>query len=148
MTCRWAWNADSGDTGGLVEADWETLIWPKIDFLTQLGLEPWYLALQDALEPAILQGLNGTLFDGVSANPPRPAFYIPGWASQTPASACRWCPGLLCTHVVADHCRWEQCHTLLWLGLLRCHRLTGLQGQSNFILPQPTNAKTSSLCLC
>eukprot|EP00891_Asterochloris_glomerata_P009180 jgi/Astpho2/9180/fgenesh1_pg.00137_%23_8_t len=77
----WAWNADSGDTGGLVENDWESIIWPKIDYLTQLGLEPWYLALQDALEPAILQGLNGTLVDDVSADPPRPAFYIP----ETPA---------------------------------------------------------------
>ncbi len=87
LPCRWAWNADSGDTGGLVENDWESIIWPKIDYLTQLGLEPWYLALQDALEPAILQGLNGTLVDDVSAEPPRPAFYIPGRA-PAPTSIC------------------------------------------------------------
>ena len=67
-----------------MEDDWVSIIWPKIDYLTQLGLEPWYLALQDALEPAILQGLNSTLFDDVSANPPRPAFYIPGGAPHTP----------------------------------------------------------------
>ena len=77
-----------------MEDDWESIIWPKIDYLTQLGLEPWYLALQDALEPAILQGLNGTLFDDIAANPPRPAFYIPGWAhthQHLPASGVLSC---------------------------------------------------------
>ena len=95
-----------------MEADWESIIWPKIDYLTQLGLEPWYLALQDALEPAILQGLNGTLFDDVSADPPRPAFYIPGGAPHTPAPACQWRAGLLCTQLAADCCLLEPCLTL------------------------------------
>lgn len=38
-----AWNANSGDTGGLVSSpDWDTIIWPKIEYLQTLGLAPWY----------------------------------------------------------------------------------------------------------
>ena len=38
----WDWNADSGDTGGLVEDDWVSLAWVKLQYLTTLGLSPWY----------------------------------------------------------------------------------------------------------
>ncbi len=52
------WNANSGDTGGLVDDSWLRIQWPKIDFLTLTpnrvsasnsaapggwGLLPWYL---------------------------------------------------------------------------------------------------------
>ena len=55
--CR-DWNANSGDTGGLVDDSWLTIQWPKVDFLTGVpndvtstddagpggwGLTPWYL---------------------------------------------------------------------------------------------------------
>ncbi|CAL5222447.1 g4812 [Coccomyxa viridis] len=55
----WSWNANSGDTGGLVDDSWLTVQWPKIDFLTVSpnsqtatnsaapggwGLTPWYLS--------------------------------------------------------------------------------------------------------
>ena len=37
----WCWNANSGDTGGLVQDDWTSLEWVKLAFLTTLGLKPW-----------------------------------------------------------------------------------------------------------
>lgn len=58
LGCR-SWNANSGDTGGLVDDSWLTVQWPKIDFLTVSpnsrtatnsaapggwGLTPWYLS--------------------------------------------------------------------------------------------------------
>eukprot|EP00890_Picochlorum_soloecismus_P002423 jgi/Picsp_1/3181/NSC_06021-R1_cellulase len=39
----WSWNANSGDTGGLVTDNWVTVEWNKINYLRQLGLNPWYL---------------------------------------------------------------------------------------------------------
>lgn len=39
----WSWNANSGDTGGLVDDTWRNLEWVKLNFLTDsLGLNPWY----------------------------------------------------------------------------------------------------------
>ena len=38
-----AWNANSGDTGGLVNSpNWDSIVWPKIEYLVTLGLAPWY----------------------------------------------------------------------------------------------------------
>lgn len=31
-----------GDTGGIVEEDWSTINWGKIDYLQSVGLQPWY----------------------------------------------------------------------------------------------------------
>ena len=39
----WCWNANSGDTGGLVQDDWTTLEWDKLAFLTKIGLRPWHM---------------------------------------------------------------------------------------------------------
>jgi aryl-phospho-beta-D-glucosidase BglC (GH1 family)/uncharacterized surface protein with fasciclin (FAS1) repeats len=39
----WSWNANSGDTGGLVTDNWVTIEWNKINYLRRLGLNPWYL---------------------------------------------------------------------------------------------------------
>lgn len=38
----WCWNANSGDTGGLVADNWEDIQWQKIDYLSIIGLRPWY----------------------------------------------------------------------------------------------------------
>ena len=38
----WSWNANSGDTGGIVADNWRDIIWEKIDYLTTIGLTPWY----------------------------------------------------------------------------------------------------------
>jgi hypothetical protein len=41
---RWAYNANSGDTGGLVENDWQTFNWLKLRWLQDnLNLKPWYM---------------------------------------------------------------------------------------------------------
>ena len=57
LLMRRCWNANSGDTGGLVDNSWLNIQWPKIDFLTMTpnkysssnavapggwGLAPWY----------------------------------------------------------------------------------------------------------
>ncbi|GBF88153.1 glycoside hydrolase [Raphidocelis subcapitata] len=40
----WAYNANSGDTGGIVNGNWQTLMWVKLRFLVdRMGLRPWYL---------------------------------------------------------------------------------------------------------
>jgi hypothetical protein len=38
----WAWNDNSGDTGGLVDSTWRNIEWRKIRYLRTLGLKPWY----------------------------------------------------------------------------------------------------------
>ena len=58
QNCCRCWNANSGDTGGLVDDSWLTIEWAKVDFLTVSpnavtttnsaapggwGLTPWYL---------------------------------------------------------------------------------------------------------
>ncbi|KAL0030299.1 hypothetical protein WJX77_008297 [Trebouxia sp. C0004] len=38
-----AWNANAGDTGGLVTSpNWDSIVWQKIEYLQSLGLAPWY----------------------------------------------------------------------------------------------------------
>jgi len=34
----WSWNANSGDTGGLVEDNWTSIVWRKISYLRTIGL--------------------------------------------------------------------------------------------------------------
>jgi hypothetical protein len=44
--CYWCYNANSGDTGGLVTDDWQSLAWPKLQYLVdRWGLEPWYMQM-------------------------------------------------------------------------------------------------------
>lgn len=41
----WSWNANSGDTGGIVTgtgAPWYTVKWYKVRYLERLGLCPWF----------------------------------------------------------------------------------------------------------
>ncbi len=38
----WSWNPNSGDTGGLVDDNWLNVVWNKIDYLSTIGLMPWY----------------------------------------------------------------------------------------------------------
>lgn len=40
----WCYNANSGDTGGLVDDSWLNLEWVKLRYLmNNLALQPWYL---------------------------------------------------------------------------------------------------------
>jgi aryl-phospho-beta-D-glucosidase BglC (GH1 family) len=40
----WAYNENSGDTGGIVHNGWQDLHWDKLNFMiSRLGLRPWYL---------------------------------------------------------------------------------------------------------
>jgi len=48
----WSWNANSGDTGGLVTDNWIDLEWRKMQYLeNNLGLEPWYTRSDDKASP-------------------------------------------------------------------------------------------------
>jgi len=38
----WSWNANSGDTGGIVGSDWQSILWFKIHYLQGMSLSPWY----------------------------------------------------------------------------------------------------------
>jgi endoglucanase len=38
----WAYNANSGDTGGIVTDDWQGFNWQKLNYLHTIGLSPWY----------------------------------------------------------------------------------------------------------
>ena len=59
----WSWNANSGDTGGLVADDWETPVWPKLDWMTAVvGLKPWSVSVSVSV--------SGTASAPVSAPPP------------------------------------------------------------------------------
>jgi len=42
---RWAWNANSADTGGLVTSpNWDKVHWRKIEWLIRAtDMSPWYL---------------------------------------------------------------------------------------------------------
>jgi aryl-phospho-beta-D-glucosidase BglC (GH1 family) len=48
----WSWNANSGDTGGLVDDGWKNIQWKKIDYLKTLGLDPWAGGGQSSPSPA------------------------------------------------------------------------------------------------
>lgn len=39
----WSWNANSGDTGGIVADNWVDIIWQKVEYLTTIALKPWYM---------------------------------------------------------------------------------------------------------
>jgi hypothetical protein len=40
----WAYNENSGDTGGIVKNFWQDLHWEKINLMiARYGLRPWYL---------------------------------------------------------------------------------------------------------
>jgi hypothetical protein len=40
----WAYNENSGDTGGIVYHYWQDVNWEKVNFMIgRMGLRPWYL---------------------------------------------------------------------------------------------------------
>jgi aryl-phospho-beta-D-glucosidase BglC (GH1 family) len=49
----WAYNENSGDTGGIVHNGWQDLHWEKINFMiSRFGLRPWYLRSDAKAVPA------------------------------------------------------------------------------------------------
>ena len=75
-----AWNANSGDTGGLVTSpDWDSIVWQKIEYLQGLGLAPWYTG---AASSTVVVGGATT----IPTSPEVPAVVSPaGNASVVPA---------------------------------------------------------------
>ena len=78
-----------GDTGGIVEADWTTINWTKINYMISLGLNPWYRGQSAAATPAVPAG-------ACSDTPPNSQYtcaqqvrrFAPGFPLQNePASA-------------------------------------------------------------
>ena len=44
----WDWNANSGDTGGIVDDSWVNIVWVKVQWLIDsVQLRPWYLSSSD-----------------------------------------------------------------------------------------------------
>ena len=40
----WDWNANSGDTGGIVDDSWVNILWTKVQWMIDtVQLQPWYL---------------------------------------------------------------------------------------------------------
>ena len=49
----------AGDTGGIVNNDWSTISWTKINYMMSIGLNPWYTGGQGApATPAARSGLR------------------------------------------------------------------------------------------
>ena len=85
----WAWQANSGDTGGLVDGGWVNIVWKKIQLLEKFGLEPWYTGSRDGgmvpppLPPLVVEPPPVPL----SPSPPSPAPISPPPASPQPVPA-------------------------------------------------------------
>mmetsp|Transcript_13633 Transcript_13633/g.41196 ORF Transcript_13633/g.41196 Transcript_13633/m.41196 type:complete len:948 (-) Transcript_13633:1152-3995(-) len=47
----WCWNVNSGDTGGMVDDDWLTVLWRKPDYLETIGLQPYYAQYRSGFVP-------------------------------------------------------------------------------------------------
>lgn len=60
--------------GGLVDDNWEDILWDKVEYLQYIGLHPWYLPPPE--EAPILVVGNDTLANDVPVNPTRPEFKI------------------------------------------------------------------------
>lgn len=48
----WCWNANSGDTGGIVDNSWVNIEWRKINYLMDIGLQPLYTIVSPGEPPA------------------------------------------------------------------------------------------------
>ena len=66
----WSWNANSGDTGGLVKDDWVSLHWAKLAWMNAAtGLQPWYVSVISAEGEA---GGGGGALPGADTSLPTP----------------------------------------------------------------------------
>ena len=60
----WSWNANSGDTGGIVKDDWKEINWNKVAWLQKAaGLQPWALGVAGKLPGAT--GPSSVMVNGV-----------------------------------------------------------------------------------
>ena len=41
----------AGDTKGIVEQDWSSVIWQKINYMQSIGLKPWYMGAGSSSAP-------------------------------------------------------------------------------------------------
>lgn len=88
----WSWNANSGDTGGIVKDDWKEINWNKVAWLQKAaGLQPWALGVAGKLpgatgpSPVIINGVpsaygTNSMFDqsgGAKPAPPAPVAPAP-----------------------------------------------------------------------
>ena len=66
----WSWNANSGDTGGLVSDDWIRIIWKKMDYLGKIGLESWAIGGDNSPPSPTSPIKEPTPSPAASPNPP------------------------------------------------------------------------------
>lgn len=50
----WSWNANSGDTGGIVDGSWLNINWKKVNYLKAIGLKPWSDDGDSVVDSAVL----------------------------------------------------------------------------------------------
>lgn len=82
----WDWNADSGDTGGLVTDNWKDIEWVKVAYLVDsLGLRPWWgSSAPAAVSPHTAPPTSGPTAPPAST-PAKTEKGAPSPASTTPA---------------------------------------------------------------
>lgn len=55
----WDYNANSGDTGGIVDDSWVNVLWVKINWLiATMDLKPWYLGTVSLSASALQPGFH------------------------------------------------------------------------------------------
>ena len=81
----WSWNANSGDTGGIVADNWKDVQWHKVAWLQKAaGLQPWALGVAGKLpgaagpSPGMVNGQpsaygTNSMFDQSGGKPAAPA---------------------------------------------------------------------------
>jgi hypothetical protein len=80
----WPTAARAERAGGLVENDWFTIIWPKVNWLARaVGLEPWYRSAAAVAPPPAAPA------PAPAAPAPAPAAHAPAAAAPAPAPAAR-----------------------------------------------------------
>ncbi|KAL0031693.1 hypothetical protein WJX79_001570 [Trebouxia sp. C0005] len=107
----WAWNANSGDTGGIVEADWTTINWTKINYMISIGLNPWYSGQSAAATPAVPAG-------ACSDTPPNSQYTCAqqaGWGKCTTAASCADIPPNN-QYTCAQQAGWGKCNEAFMSG--------------------------------
>lgn len=88
-----AWQPDSNGTGGMVDDDWMTIRWDKVDSLSGgttdwpqgLGLSPWYLATYNKTAPTFYETEATNPFLSSTASKRAPGPMLPG-ETCTPAT--------------------------------------------------------------
>lgn len=90
-----AWQPDSNGTGGMVDDDWMTIRWDKVNSLSGgtkqwpqgVGLAPWYLAAYNTTAATFPENSTSGPLTVVTNTAPPTNPDLPGKASSIPTSS-------------------------------------------------------------